>query len=155
MCEERSVFSKGWCAMVHWDLSYGGCSFSASGLWLPLPRCNSLGSFTRRSPQVQGLVCASRQHSPEDPTWKPEHTGLFHSHSVRRLFPTVRAPSSLRFFLLPQPTTSPSPASTGDAAVIILAPWLEGEHKASGAFQNLLFGPVDLRQDLVCLLVKS
>lgn len=129
--------------MVHWDLSSGGCSFSALGLWLSLPGYNSLGSFTRRSPQLQGLVCASPQHSPEDPAWKAEHTGLFHSHNVKRSFPTVRAPSSPQFLLLPNPPHHHSPASTGDAAVIILAPWLEQEHERFGAFQLVLFGPMD------------
>lgn len=38
------IFSKLCCVMVCRDLSSGVCSFSALGLWLPLPRCDSWGA---------------------------------------------------------------------------------------------------------------
>lgn len=67
VCEEKPIFSRHCCVMVHWDLSSSGCSFSALGVWLPLPRGVS-------------------QEIPKDPIWKLQHTGFFHSHSVKHYF---------------------------------------------------------------------
>lgn len=126
VCEEKPIFSRHCCVMVHWDLSSSDCSFSALGVWLPLPRGVSPGD-------------------PKGPNLETSAHRLLPQPQCQALFSTVRAPSSLQFLLLPNPPHHHNPASTGNAAMTILAPWLEWKHERCGAFQLVLFVPMDLR----------
>lgn len=113
----------------------------------------SLGSFTRRSPQLQGLVCVSPQtHHPRAQPRGPDMEGLstqpFSTALASRGYCSLSeaaAPSSLWCHLLSNPPPSAGDqVSIGNATEIVFAPWLQSERAWDLVpCSFLLFGPVD------------